>query len=64
MLFAIEPLNFVINFALVILALAMIRFLNIKTQAKWKLWCLLGLEGISVTAHFPCATLTPRLAIF
>ena len=53
LLLAIEPLNLLIDFALVILAMAMIRSLQMKTQAKWKLRFLLGLGGLSVTAYIP-----------
>jgi hypothetical protein len=51
LLLAIEPANSLIDFALVILAMAMIRSLNMKTEAKWKLRFLFGLGGLSVTAH-------------
>ena len=50
LLLAIEPLNSLIDFALVILAMAMIHSLRIKTQARWKLRILFGLGGLSVTA--------------
>lgn len=53
LLLVIEPLNSLIDFALVILAMSMIRSLRIKTQAKWKLRFLFGLGGLSVHTFTP-----------
>lgn len=50
-LLSIEPLNSVIDFALVILAIIMVRSLHVQIQTKWKLWFLFGLGGLSVTTE-------------
>ena len=57
-LLAIDPLNSLIDFTLVILAMAMIRSLHLKRQAKWKLRFLFGLGGLSVTTYFPTLLLS------
>ncbi|CAH0038991.1 unnamed protein product [Clonostachys rhizophaga] len=44
---AVEPLNSVIDFALVILAIFMIRSLKMKVDAKWKLCFLFGLGSLA-----------------
>ena len=46
LLLAIEPLNSLIDFALVILAMSIIRSLRMKTAAKWRLRFLFGLGGL------------------
>ncbi|KAF7865956.1 hypothetical protein EAF04_006120 [Stromatinia cepivora] len=46
-LVSLEPPNSLIDFALVILALSMIRSLRIKTKAKWKLRFLFGLGSLA-----------------
>lgn len=59
LLLAIDPLNSLIDFVLVILAMTMIRSLHMKTQAKWKLGFLFGLGGLSVPAYIPFTASIP-----
>ena len=46
LLVAIDPLNSLIDFALVVLAVFAIRSLRLKPGAKWKLRFLFGLGGL------------------
>lgn len=62
-LVAIEPLNSLLDFALVLLAMAMISSLHIKTEAKWKLRFLFGLGGLSVTAYIPYTAFIPPIQL-
>lgn len=59
LLLAIDPLNSLIDFVLVGLAMTMIRSLHMKTQAKWKLGFLFGLGGLSVPPYIPSTASIP-----
>lgn len=48
---AVEPPNSIIDFTMVLLALFMIRDLQVKIETKWMLRLLCGIGSLLVTSH-------------